>query len=404
MNGTVISVSQLNRYVHSMFESDDKLRNIIVSGEISNLKINSFSGHIYLTLKDDNAAVRAVMFKSSAARLKFLPKEGMKVICRGQVTVYERDGAYQLYISDMQPDGAGNIALAFEQLKAKLNAEGLFDAAHKKVLPKFPRKIAIITSETGAAVRDMISVIGRRWPIATLIMCPVSVQGDLAPGQMIEALKKVNAHTDADVIIIGRGGGSTEDLWCFNDERLARAIFKSKIPVISAVGHETDFTICDFVADLRAPTPSAAGEIAVPDIGEIYSYFTAVDMRLENAVFKKLNDCNNAYKVLCDRPIFTKKTGFLEPLELRLDSYTSKIKKSFEAAVLKSESRFKTTLASLVAVNPTAVLLRGYSIAEKEGKTVKSVSALQNGDVLDLILSDGSAKCTVNSIKEKTYE
>ena len=402
MNGTVISVSQLNRYVHSVFESHDKLRNIIVSGEISNLKINSFSGHIYLTLKDDNAAVKAVMFKSSAARLKFLPQEGMKVICRGQVTVYERDGAYQLYISDMQPDGAGNIAIAFEQLKLKLSAEGLFDSAHKKPIPKFPKKIAIITSETGAAVRDMISVIGRRWPVATLLMCPVSVQGDLAPGQMIEALNKVNSSTDADVIIIGRGGGSTEDLWCFNDEQLARTIFRSKIPVISAVGHETDFTICDFVADLRAPTPSAAGELAVPDIAEVYSYFTATDMRLENAVFKKINDCENRYKVLSDRPIFTKKTGFLEPLELRLESVCSKMIKSYEALVLKSESAFKTTLASLVAVNPAAVLQRGYSIATKNGRTVKSVDTLSTGDELNLVLSDGSATCTVNTIKEKT--
>lgn len=404
MNGTVITVSQLNRYVHSVLESDQTLKNVIVSGEISNLKINSFSGHIYLTLKDSNAAVKAVMFKSAAARLKFTPKEGMKVICRGQVTVYERDGVYQLYISDMQPDGAGSIAIAFEQLKSKLSAEGLFDPAHKQPLPKFPRKIAVITSETGAAVQDMISVIGRRWPVATLLMCPVSVQGDLAPAQMIGALKKVNVYTDCDVIIIGRGGGSTEDLWCFNNEQLARAVFESRIPVISAVGHETDFTICDFVADLRAPTPSAAGEIAVPEISEIYSYFTAADMRLENAVFKKYSDNLNAYKNLSERPVFTKKTGFIEPLELRLDSLASKIKNSFNSIVLKSESRLKKSVASLVGLNPTAVLLRGYSISAKNGKTVKSVKTLKSGDTLSLIFADGEAECTVNKIEEKAYE
>lgn len=401
MNGTVISVSQLNRYVHSVFESDAHLSSVIVSGEISNLKINSFSGHIYLTLKDDNAAVKAVMFKSSAARLKFLPKEGMKVICRGQVTVYERDGAYQLYISDMQPDGAGDIAVAFEQLKMKLHCEGLFDQSHKKPIPRFPVKVAIITSETGAAVRDMISVIGRRWPIATLLMCPVSVQGDLAAGQMIEALDKVNSCSDADVIIIGRGGGSTEDLWCFNDEQLARAVFNSQIPVISAVGHETDFTICDFVADLRAPTPSAAGELAVPDIGEVYAYFNAFDMRLQNAIFKKYTDCDSQHKSLTNRPVFTKKTGFLDPLNARLDMLNAKLTRLYETTVLRNDSFFKALLSQLVAVNPTAVLMRGYSIAEKEGKALKSVTELNVGDNLRVLMSDGEAECTVNMIKEK---
>lgn len=407
MNGNIITVTQLNKYVHSIFDNDNILKNIIVGGEISNLKVNSFSGHIYLTLKDDKAAVKAVMFKSFAERLKFIPKEGMNVICRGQVTVYERDGAYQLYISDMQPDGAGSIAIAFEQLKTKLSAEGLFDTAHKKKLPQFPKKIAVITSETGAAVRDMISVIGRRWPVAGLVMCPVSVQGDSAPGQMIAVLEKVNRYTDCDVIIIGRGGGSTEDLWCFNDEQLARAIFDSEIPVISAVGHETDFTICDFVADLRAPTPSAAGEIAVPEISEIYSYFTSCDMRLENGISVKLNECSSKVESLCSRPVFTKRTGFIEPLEIRLDALLTKLVKSYESNVLKCGRRFEIALNSLISVNPTAVLLRGYSIAQKGGKTVKSVSSLRPGDNVNIVFSDGGADCTVNSVnfaKEKTNE
>ncbi len=401
MNGTVITVSQLNKYVHSIFDSNEVLKNIIVEGEISNLKINSFSGHIYLTLKDDNSAVKAVMFKASAVRLKFIPKEGMKVICRGSVSVYDRDGVYQLYISDMQPDGAGSIALAFEQLKNKLQKEGLFDPKFKKKLPEFPKKIAIITSATGAAVRDMISVIGRRWPIATLVMCPVSVQGDLAPEQMIEALRKVNSHTDCDIIIIGRGGGSTEDLWCFNDEGLAREIFKSNIPVISAVGHETDFTICDFVADLRAPTPSAAGEVAVPEIAETYALFNGYDLRLENAVTAKYNECFNKYNNLCNRPILTKKSGFLEPIELRLDGITSKLKSSLETTVIKQEGNFKRILAQLVACNPTAVLLRGYSITEKEGMAVKSATELKAGETVTSVFNDGTAECEVKSVKLK---
>lgn len=398
MNGAVVTVSQLNKYVRSLLEGDGNLRSVIVSGEISNLKVNSYSGHMYLTLKDDNAAVKAVMFKSSAVRLKFLPQEGMKVICRGSVTVYERDGAYQLYINDMQPDGAGSIALAFEQLKAKLSAEGLFDASQKQKLPRFPSKLAIITSDTGAAVHDMMSVLGRRWPMCSLVMCPVAVQGEHAVPQMIEAMTLVQEKTDCDLIIIGRGGGSAEDLWCFNDERLARAVFDCKIPVISAVGHETDFTICDLVADMRAPTPSAAAELAVPEISEIYSFFSAADMALEASVNAVINNLSVRLDNLTGRSVFTKKYGFIEPLSLRLDSINSKLDGVFTSKFSKFETGYIGLTSKLDALSPVKTLLRGFSIAEKGGRPVKTVNELSVGDRIMIKLSDGSADCTVNSI------
>ena len=398
MNGAVITVSQLNRYVKSLLDGDTVLRSVIVSGELSNFKLNSYSGHMYMTLKDENAAVKAVMFKSSAARLKFAPQEGMKVICRGSVTVYERDGAYQLYISDMQPDGAGSIAVAFEQLKARLSAEGLFDSKNKRAIPHFPKKIAIITSETGAAVHDMMNILGRRWPIATLVMCPVSVQGELAAPQMISALKKVNDCTDCDVIIIGRGGGSAEDLWCFNDEMLARAVRYSEIPVISAGGHETDFTICDFAADLRAPTPSAAAELAVPEISEIYSYLTSFDIAMEAAVMTMLNNYGLSLKLLTDRAVFTRKFGFIEPLELKLDSEMTALSRGYDSILTKSNARIEGLVSKLDAFNPAKTLMRGFSIAEKNGSVIRRTDEVGVGDSIDVRLSDGRLECTVEKV------
>ena len=398
MNGAAITVTQLNKYVRSILEGDSNLKSVFVTGEISNFKINSYSGHIYLTLKDENAAVKSVMFKSSASRLKFLPEEGMKVICRGYVTMYERDGAYQLYINDMQPDGAGSIAIAFEQLKQKLGAEGLLSVENKKTLPKFPTKIAIITSETGAAVHDMINVLSRRWPIASLLMCPVSVQGEFAAPQMIEALRKVNSFTDCDLIIIGRGGGSAEDLWCFNDEALAREIFKSNIPVISAVGHETDFTICDFVADMRAPTPSAAAEIAVPEISEVYSYFTAFDLKAEACVLGVYKDLSLRLDNMLERPIFSKKAGLIEPLEQKYKLLKERFGSQYERFFLKHENSLVGLVSKLSALNPAATLERGFSITSKNKKIVKSITQISVGDSVDIKLNDGSLKCIVNDV------
>ncbi len=401
MNGAVITVSQLNRYVKSVLDGDLKLKSVFVSGEISNLKINSFSGHMYFTLKDDSAALKAVMFKSNASRLKFLPKDGMKVICRGAVTVYERDGAYQLYAADLQPDGAGSIAVAFEQLKEKLAAEGLFNEALKKKIPPYPRKIAVITSETGAAVHDMINVLERRWPLCGIVMCPVRVQGEGAAEQMCEALREVNLRTDCDVIIIGRGGGSAEDLWCFNDEALARAVVASSIPVISAVGHETDFTICDFAADLRAPTPSAAAEIAVPDIGEISANVFILAERAETQMLSLLEAAERKVGLLTERRVLKDPLAAVELPGLRLDNLRSRLDSKFSSLLFEAENSLSAYTAKLDALNPAKILLRGYSIAQKDGALIKSAGELMCGDEVDIIFSDGKVKCTVNETERK---
>lgn len=398
MSGNIITVSQLNRYVKSVLESDGNLKSVFLIGEISNLKINSFSGHAYLTLKDEGASIKAVMFKSNASRLKFIPTDGMRVICRGEVSLYERDGAYQFYIGDMQPDGAGSIAVAFEQIKEKLAKEGLFDLEKKLPILKFSQKIAIITSETGAAVQDMINVIGRRWPLATLVMCPVKVQGEGSAEQMINALECVNKYTDCDTIIIGRGGGSAEDLWCFNDESLARAISRSKIPVISAVGHETDFTICDFVADLRAPTPSAAAELAVPDITEVMAYILGNNLRLNTFMGNYLSAFEQRLNFLINRPVLSNPYTIVDNLCLRLDNLKSRLDGRFNEIIFDAEKISAECTAKLDALNPAKILLRGYSIAELDGETVTSIDNLKSGDSFKLILSDGSADCTVNSV------
>lgn len=399
MERALITVTQLNKYVKSLIDGDFNLKTVFVQGEISNLKINSFSGHIYFTLKDANANVKAVMFKSYASRLRFLLEEGMQVICNGSVTVYERDGAYQLYVSDIQPNGAGSIAIAFEQLKSKLSNEGLFDNERKRPIPKFPKKIAVITSATGAAVQDMISVIGRRWPLATLVMCPVKVQGSDASIHLVDSLNKVNSLTDCDVIIIGRGGGSTEDLWCFNDEMLARTIANSKIPVISAVGHETDFTICDFVADLRAPTPSAAAELAVPDISEISNIIKTCVHRMNNTVNSYVNILSNRLSSLIECKSLTDPFNTVNQYSLRLDNLKSRLDNKF----LKSNSEYLNKLTSLTAkldaLNPAKTLLRGYSITKKDNVIVKSVNTLSKNDKIEILLSDGKANCTVDNVE-----
>ena len=400
MNGALITVSQLNRYVKSVLDGDPNLKNVFVAGEISNFKINSFSGHMYFTLKDENAAVKSVMFKSNVSRLRFLPQEGMRVICRGTVTMYERDGAYQLYVSDLQPDGEGAIALAFNQLKEKLGKEGLFDAERKKPIPQFPQKIAVITSETGAAVHDMISVIGRRWPLAALVMCPVKVQGEGAAEQMCNALQYVNSNTDCDVIIIGRGGGSAEDLWCFNDESLARCIAASKIAVISAVGHGTDFTICDFAADLRAPTPSAAAELAVPDIGEVYNSVLALEQRMYTKLKAYIDTSENKLSGLISRRVLSDPLAITDLFSLRLDGLKARLDASFLQATSSVSDKVASLTAKLDALNPAKILLRGYSITESKGNAVKSVKELNPGDRVKIIVSDGTAVCTVENVEE----
>ena len=333
-NTLVLRVSQLNRYIKMNFDADENLANIFISGEISNFTNHYRTGHLYFTLKDDSAAVRAVMFNSSAKRLKFMPEDGMKVIARGRVSVYEASGQYQLYVDDMQPDGVGALNLAYEQLKEKLQKEGLFSEQHKKPLPPYPEKVGVITSPTGAAVRDIINVLGRRFPYAEIVFCPVLVQGDGAHLQLTDAVNMFNSERAADVIIIGRGGGSIEDLWEFNDEGLARAVYNSEIPVISAVGHETDFTICDFVADMRAPTPSAAAELAVPDANELQYALSALKNRMFLNVSSGIADRRSRLEYLTSKGALKSPDEMLSNRSQRLDTAFSNMKTVSEAKKL----------------------------------------------------------------------
>lgn len=394
-----LSVSQLNLYVKSLLEGDSKLLNIAVTGEISNFKNHYSSGHWYFNLKDSGAAVRCVMFRFAASKVKFVPEDGMKVILRGRVSLYEKDGQYQFYAEDMIPDGIGEILLQFEQVKSRLAAEGLFDPDSKRPIPKFPKKIAVMTSPTGAALQDILNIISRRWPLAEILLCPVSVQGELAVGEMLNALDKLYSLGTADLLIIGRGGGSIEDLWAFNDESLARKLYESPIPVISAVGHETDFTICDFVADLRAPTPSAAAELAVPDIREISLLVDDLVLALKSQLTEslkrakiRLSNLENSYVLKNPRDILIYRKN------LEFDKLLTSLRSSYEKSLKSKENDFSTLVSRLDALSPLKVLSRGYAVAEKEKKVVKSVNDLSYEDSLDLRFSDGKAECIVKNI------
>lgn len=395
-NTLVLSVSQLNRYIKMNFDADENLANIFISGEISNFTNHYRTGHLYFTLKDDSAAVRAVMFNSSAKRLKFMPEDGMKVIARGRVSVYEASGQYQLYVDDMQPDGVGALNLAYEQLKEKLQKEGLFSELHKKPLPPYPEKVGVITSPTGAAVRDIINVLGRRFPYAEIVFCPVLVQGEGAHLQLTDAVNLFNSERAADVIIIGRGGGSIEDLWEFNDEGLARAVYNSEIPVISAVGHETDFTICDFVADMRAPTPSAAAELAVPDANELQYALSALKNRMFLNVSSGIADRRSRLEYL------TSKGALKSPdRSQRLDTAFSKMLSSYENRIGGKKVEFISAATALSKLDPMSVLMRGFAfVSDKNGKNVYSSQALAKGDKINVRFHDGSAVCEVKEITQ----
>lgn len=398
---TAVTVRQLNLYIKSLLEGDSKLAYISIRGEISNFKRHFASGHLYFTLKDDTAALKCVMFKGNAARLRFQPKEGMQVVCSGRISVFERDGVYQLYAENMVPDGEGDLMAALEKLKAKLEAEGLFDQTRKKPIPKFPKKVAVITSETGAAVRDILNVLGRRYPLCDVLFCPATVQGALAPASLCNALDIV-AKTEADVVIIGRGGGSIEDLWCFNDERLARKIADMNIPVISAVGHETDFTVCDFVADLRAPTPSAAAELAVPDAEELLQNISGFKRGTQNRISNVIASYELALSRLTSSRMFTAPAEYIcERRSLMLDSVTDRISSCAEKSVITKEKLFCTVAAKLDALSPIKTMLRGFTVAEKDGKALSSVGQLTAGEDITLRFHDGKAKCnTTKIIKE----
>ena len=400
-NTLVLSVSQLNRYIKMNFDADENLANIFISGEISNFTNHYRTGHLYFTLKDDSAAVRAVMFNSSAKRLKFMPEDGMKVIARGRVSVYEASGQYQLYVDDMQPDGVGALNLAYEQLKEKLQKEGLFSELHKKPLPPYPEKVGVITSPTGAAVRDIINVLGRRFPYAEIVFCPVLVQGDGAHLQLTDAVNLFNSERAADVIIIGRGGGSIEDLWEFNDEGLARAVYNSDIPVISAVGHETDFTICDFVADMRAPTPSAAAELAVPDANELQYALSALKNRMFLNVSSGIADRRSRLEYLTSKGALKSPDEMLSNRSQRLDTAFSKMLSSYENRIGGKKVEFISAATALSKLDPMSVLMRGFAfVSDKSGKNVYSSQALAKGDEINVRFHDGSAVCEVKEITQ----
>lgn len=400
-NTLVLSVSQLNRYIKMNFDADENLANIFISGEISNFTNHYRTGHLYFTLKDDSAAVRAVMFNSSAKRLKFMPEDGMKVIARGRVSVYEASGQYQLYVDDMQPDGVGALNLAYEQLKEKLQKEGLFSEHHKKPLPPYPEKVGVITSPTGAAVRDIINVLGRRFPYAEIVFCPVLVQGDGAHLQLTDAVNLFNSERAADVIIIGRGGGSIEDLWEFNDEGLARAVYNSDIPVISAVGHETDFTICDFVADMRAPTPSAAAELAVPDANELQYALSALKNRMFLNISSGIADRRSRLEYLTSKGALKSPDEMLSNRSQRLDTAFSKMLSSYENRIGGKKVEFISAATALSKLDPMSVLMRGFAfVSDKSGKNVYSSQALAKGDEINVRFHDGSAVCEVKEITQ----
>ena len=391
----VLSVSQLNFYIKSIIENDPKLQTVFVEGEISNLSDRYSSGHIYFSLKDKKAVISAVIFAGNARRLVFAPKNGMKIICRGRVSLYEPSGKYQIIIEDMQPQGVGALALAFEQLKQRLAVKGLFDNRYKKRIPRFPRQIGVITSPSGAAVQDIKNVLTRRYPDIKIIICPVLVQGETAPPQMIDAIKKLNEYSLCDVIIIGRGGGSMEDLWAFNSEELAYAIFQSKIPVISAVGHETDFTICDFVSDLRAPTPSAAAELAVPDLNEVKQSLINTNRRLQalgKVMGEREKNCllNQSARIKYDI-----NTRLLGSYENRLHTKSAQLKAASQNILSRYDRRLLEIKSKLEASDPQKLLSRGLAVIQKDGEAVKSKNELKENDRVIIHFADGDVSAVI---------
>lgn len=398
-NGVVLSVSQLNRYVKSIIEQDINLQTVFVQGEISNFTNHYKTGHFYMTIKDEYSSIKAVMFKSANMRLKFMPENSMSVIIRGRVAVFERDGQYQLYIDDMQPDGTGAFSLAFEQLKSKLAKEGLFDADKKKAIPAYPMRVGVVTSPTGAAIRDIINVISRRFPLAELILCPVAVQGDYAAPQIKAAIELFNAEKAADVLIVGRGGGSVEELWAFNEEIVARAVAASEIPVISAVGHETDFTICDFAADLRAPTPSAAAELAVPDSYQQLEMLASAKRRMFSAVSDRLAAKRAMLEKQGARLRLMSPQNYIDNLRVRCDRAAMAMDSAVRSGLTDKSKELSTLCAKLDAMSPLKILARGYSVASKQGKIISDISSVEKGDTINVKVSGGDIECEVTNVK-----
>lgn len=400
MQQQVYEVSQINEYLKLRFEEDDFLSAVFIRGEISNYKLYP-SGHHYFSLKDANGAIRCVMFKGNAFRLRFRPENGMKVIAFGRISVFPRDGAYQLYCADMTPDGVGDLHVAFEQLKAKLQAQGLFDQSRKKPLPQFPHRIAIITSSAGAALRDMLRILRKRYPLCEVRLLAVRVQGEEAPGEIAAAISYANRYQVADLIITGRGGGSIEDLWAFNDERVARAIADSEIPVISAVGHEPDVTISDFVADLRAATPSNAAELAVPDQLELRQQLEAKRAMLLTLMQKRLKQERQSVSALASSRCLRSPLNYINDRRLQLDYTHRRLGAASNRLVSTNRERFVHLAAKLDAMSPLKVLGRGYSVTlDENGKLVKSVKSVACGDRLQIKMSDGTVSAQVQEVLE----
>ncbi len=393
------SVSELNQYIKGRLESDARLSRVYIRGEISNFTRHS-SGHLYFSIKDEESQIRAVMFRLAAQSLRFLPEDGMKVLVSGSVSVYTKGGLYQLYVSSLSPDGLGALYLAYERLKQKLEAEGLFSEERKRALPPYPKKIGVITSPTGAAVRDILNITGRRYPLADIVLYPALVQGEGAPRSLLCGLEYFS-KTDADLLIIGRGGGSIEDLWAFNNENVARKIAEMPMPVISAVGHETDFTICDFVADLRAPTPSAAAELAVPDIRELYLYLDGMHSRLRAALLHPIRRKKERLCALRDRLALLSEGRLLEGERQALLRLKEKLSSVASVDFTKRRAEISVIAEKLEALSPLRVLGRGYCVAQTAAGVVSTVDAVSVGDGLSLSLSDGRIFAVVKEKEKK---
>lgn len=389
-----ISVSQLNKYIKNKVDQDEYLNNVLIKGEISNFK-HHYTGHMYFTLKDNNSLIKCIMFKSYTPHLNFVPKDGMSVIVLGTVSVFERDGVYQIYCKAMQQEGIGDLYKEYEKLKAKLNEEGLFAESHKKKIPLYSKRIGVLTSETGSVIRDIINVSTRRNPNVYIKLLPVPVQGEGAGKKIADAINLMNERNLADIIIVARGGGSLEDLWPFNEEIVARAIYNSELPVISAVGHETDFSISDFVADLRAPTPSAAAELAVTDIDELKIKLNSYNNRYKVALKKQLEYKRLKYEKCMTRRVFKEPLQRINESYLHVDTQEKNIENKFKLKIMQKRSEFQNVVEKIDALSPLKTLSRGYSIMEKNGKIVKSKKELNIGDEVNIKLYEGTTKAKI---------
>lgn len=394
MKYNAVTVTQLNKYLKDRFDEDENLNAILVKGEISNFK-NHYTGHLYFTLKDENSLIKCIMFKSYAEKLNFKPKDGMKVMVFGTVSVFERDGVYQIYAKSMMEDGMGDLHEQFEQLKAKLEKEGLFEQSHKKAIPLYPKVVGVLTSQTGAVIRDIINVSTRRNPNVYIRLLPVPVQGPGAAEQIADKIRIMNEKKLADVLIIGRGGGSLEDLWPFNEEIVARAIYDSEIPIISAVGHETDFTIADFVADLRAPTPSAAAELAVPDIFEVKQKIINYQDRSKLALKKKIEIMKLRFEKIMKSRIFTDPMRKIMDDSIILDDYMKRLENAMKEIKTEKKNKYTELVTKLDSISPLKTLIRGYSLTEKDGKIIKRATQIDKGDIITIKFSDGEKNAEI---------